>query len=318
MRNTSWAARCIGTSVIVAIGFVARAQSPAGQAVDDVRSKLHRQAEAVAQQGYRPAAAEIFDRIPAGGQRSFAVQLASGVTNAIIAACGQNCDHVEIALYDHQRQPLGRTPERKDIVALNGNPPTSGLHEVVVSVPGCHASECEIGLVVMRQGPGPQAARDAEYRRYDNRDVDGGDIATFKDVDAVQACESRCSKNAQCRAYSFDRWNHYCFLKSQIGELRLDPRSTTGVRADIPAPPSARREIKMEHHRGRAFPGPGYKTVKAGQFEMCEASCKSDGTCVAYTFKKAEGLCRLYGSAAEYMPDAGSDSGAKVQEPRQP
>jgi hypothetical protein len=38
----------------------------------------------------------------------------SGVANAIIAACGANCDHLEIALYDYQRKPLGRTPETHD------------------------------------------------------------------------------------------------------------------------------------------------------------------------------------------------------------
>src|SRR5262249_39608988 len=152
------------------------------------------------------AAAEVVDRIPTGERRSFAIQLVSGVANAIIAVCGQDCDHVEIALYDHQRQPLGRTPEKRDIVALNGNPPIGGLHELEVSVPGCRASACEVGFLVLRGEAGGQKAGATTYRRHENRDLWGGDIDTINGIEAENRCQSACSNNAQCRAYSFDKW----------------------------------------------------------------------------------------------------------------
>ena len=40
-------------------------------------------------------------------------------------------------------------------------------------------------------------------------------------------CEKLCRRDSRCRAYSYDAWNHYCFLKSALGPLRLEPRSVT-------------------------------------------------------------------------------------------
>jgi hypothetical protein len=300
----------------VATAAVSVAYAPAGaEDSENLHSKLTRQIQYLAAQKYRPASDETVVRIAAGQSSHVPVRLETGVVNAVVVACDANCDHVEVALFDYQRKPFGRSPEHQDAVALRGNPPVSGIYEAEVTVPGCHAAECEIGLMVLRQDPGAPRAEEGAYRKYENRDLNGGDIATLKNVALAESCETSCKQNPQCRAYSFDKWNRYCFLKSQIGVLRLDPRSITGVREDVPSPAMASGGITMERYRKRGFPGSGYKFATVAQYEACEAACQGEEACVAYTFKKVERVCRLFATAGEYMPEVGSDSGAKVQSP---
>jgi hypothetical protein len=130
---------------------IARSQTINPAANESIQSKLDFQVEHLKSQNYRATAPEIDDHITADKRKSFPIQLVAGVVNAIIATCGTNCDHVEISLYDYQRKLLGRSPEKQHTVILNGKPSQSGLHEVEIAVPGCHASECEVGLVVLRQ-----------------------------------------------------------------------------------------------------------------------------------------------------------------------
>jgi hypothetical protein len=158
--------------------------------------------------------------------------------------------------------------------------------------------------------PSPQSA--AAYRTYLNRDIEGYDIGILKNAD-MPGCVLACQANHQCRAFTFDKWNRYCFLKSDITVLSLNPRSITGIPGTVAAPPMSAGAIVMEHYRGRAFPGSGYRTL-TGQLDTCETACRNDPACVAYTFQKS-GTCHLFDVTGEYFPDALADSGGKVQTP---
>lgn len=295
----------------------AQAQPSTESAIDTADGRLNRAATYFLAQRFHPFGREIIKKTSASQRESFQVFLVAGVSNIVLAACSGDCGSLRAAVVDDQRDASLTAGEMTGMVAINVNPTRSGLHRLDVDLPKCR-QECEIGLIVLRQPPSQQTARAADFRSYQNRDLDGGDIAKLRDVGAENECADACRRNAQCRAYSFDKWNRYCFLKSSVSALRLDPRSITGVRGDLPAPPAASAAIRMERHRGRSFPDTGYRTVAAGQLETCEATCRNEESCVAYTFRKAGGLCRLYAVADEYMPDAGSDSGAKVQEPASP
>jgi PAN domain len=151
------------------------------------------------------------------------------------------------------------------------------------------------------------------YKTYENRDLNSNDIETLKNVD-LSSCVSKCRLDPQCRAYSFDRWNGYCFLKSRGGPLLLDPRSVTGVREDLPAQPISAAPVKMERYRGKAFPGTGYRSISVG-FDVCETTCRNEETCIAYTFHKNERKCHMFSTTGKYLTNPLADSGAKRQEP---
>ena len=165
--------------------------------------------------------------------------------------------------------------------------------------------------------PAPEAEDEAEpsgtaFRSFDNFDIEGGDFRTLRDVDAGD-CLAACRADERCRAFTFNKWNHRCFLKERLSELRLEPSSITGLRSNVPAPPRLRSEITMTPYRNRLFPGAAYATRRTDSFGTCEALCAEDPKCAVFSFLKASRECRLLARAREYVPDERADSGAKRQ-----
>jgi hypothetical protein len=85
----------------------------------------------------------------------FPIELEGGAAYAVVAACGEGCGHVEMALFDPAQSLLRRSPETSDVVIMRGPARQSGVHGIVLSVPGCRAAACPVGFVVLRQMPVP-------------------------------------------------------------------------------------------------------------------------------------------------------------------
>jgi hypothetical protein len=66
-------------------------------------------------------------------------------------SCGQDCDRVKISLYDFRQSLVTEIDGKADIAFKTIEPQYDGLYEVQVAVPGCHATECEVGLLVLHQ-----------------------------------------------------------------------------------------------------------------------------------------------------------------------
>ena len=78
--------------------------------------------------------------------------------------------------------------------------------------------------------PAPPAGEvsDRSFTAYSSRDMQGGDYHKQRGI-SLDQCENLCKRDSRCRAYSYDVWNRYCFLKSSINPLRIEPRSVTSV-----------------------------------------------------------------------------------------
>lgn len=151
------------------------------------------------------------------------------------------------------------------------------------------------------------------YRVYDNRDIVSDKVAKLRDYDQ-QACIAACRKKESCKAYTYDKWNRVCYLKSAIGDFKLNPRSSSGVREDMRMPKAPAGEITMERYPSKAFPGAGYKSVRSDGPDVCEDNCRADDACVAFTFRLDEGACHLFKTTGEYFSNQLADSGGKRQE----
>jgi hypothetical protein len=173
-------------------------------------------------------------------------------------------------------------------------------------------SERSIAAISPSTPAGSDAA--SRYVSYENRDQSGDDLAKLPNV-GLSDCVAACSKNTNCQAYSFDRWNRYCILKARPGPLRIDPRSVTGMRRDLPPATMVQKPIVMERYRGKIFRGSGYRTLPRSQFEVCESACRADQSCVAFSFDKSERSCRLFETTGVYSSDSQTDSGIKTQAP---
>src|SRR5262245_48219486 len=165
--------------------------------------------------------------------------------------------------------------------------------------------------------PSPAPARpspsvSAEFNVRDNRDPDGQDVRRINET-TVEACALACIEEARCQAYSFDKWNRVCFLKTNVVALRLDPKSTTGVRQSLGKLPGIETPARMEPYPKRFFPGDGYRSFAASSVGVCKSTCFEDLNCVAYTLRKFEKICTLFKSTGEYFRNENADSGIKTQ-----
>jgi hypothetical protein len=154
----------------------------------------------------------------------------------------------------------------------------------------------------------------AVYTTYDNRDLYGNDLRNVRGID-LSSCVSACRQESQCRAYSYDKWNRLCFLKSSAEEVRVDPRSISGLLQGMPIPRISSIPIRMERYRDKYFPGSGYRSLVSSSFEACEKACESEEACIAHSFQKTDHRCRLFDRTGEYFSNKSADSGAKRQSP---
>ncbi len=169
----------------------------------------------------------------------------------------------------------------------------------------------ELGKLLSAASASPQKL--AAYRVYDNRDIAGDGATKLRSLD-LQACVSACRKKESCKAYTFDKWNRVCYLKSTIGDFKLNPRSSSGVREDVRVPRAPSGDVTMERYPSKAFPGSGYKSVQSDGPDACEQSCRTDDACIAFTFRLDEGSCHLFKTTGEYFGNELADSGGKRQE----
>jgi hypothetical protein len=72
----------------------------------------------------------------------------------------------------------------------------------------------------------------ANYKTFDNLDIESSSVIKLKNS-GLQSCVSVCRQKENCKAYTFDKWNHVCYIKSKIGDFKLNPRSSSGIRDDV-------------------------------------------------------------------------------------
>lgn len=150
------------------------------------------------------------------------------------------------------------------------------------------------------------------YAMRDNRDAEAGDIKTLKDID-LSSCADNCSKADKCKGFSYDKWNRFCFLKSELASLRLDPKSISGIANGVSMPAGIDEQARMVAYRNKAFPGDGYTQIGGKDVKACALSCEQSLSCVAYTFLKDSNTCKLFKTTEVYSSNPRADSGVKTQ-----
>ncbi len=151
-----------------------------------------------------------------------------------------------------------------------------------------------------------------DFVSFENQDVIGTEIDRVRGLDQ-DACAARCEDNAACEAYTFDKWNGWCFMKGSVSGLRLEPKAVSGLRPWYDEPGRSDRPVKMVHYRGKQFPGKGYETHYASDADACESICEGDGHCMGYTQHINENRCETFATLGEYFSSNGAESGVKTQ-----
>src|SRR5258708_9830268 len=97
-------------------------------------------------------------------------------------------------------------------------------------------------------------------------------------------CVAACSRNADCKAYTFDKWNHACYLKATFTTLQAEPKSDSGVRKPHKRPDTAPEATRACRYPNSIFTGDVINSRPLVSVKACKDSCDGDSACVAYTF----------------------------------
>jgi peptidyl-prolyl cis-trans isomerase C len=158
----------------------------------------------------------------------------------------------------------------------------------------------------------PTRKLEGEFGTYSNSDIYGNDLRTLKNIEQ-KACSAACQASPQCQAYSYDRWNRWCFLKSAVGELAFEPGSISGVKKALPEPALSTAAVRIDRRLAKGYSGSHKRTTAVASIEQCEETCKSDKSCVGYTYAKSAKICKAFDQIEGFGPEGGAVSGRKTQ-----
>ena len=116
-----------------------------------VAQRLEREASHLVGTAFKPTDGERVAVIDKGGSEEFRVDLEANVEYAIVAACGYDCGHVEVALLNEKQEQLATSTERQAVLILSGAMPAQGTYIITVSAPGCNHIFCGVGIAIMRR-----------------------------------------------------------------------------------------------------------------------------------------------------------------------
>lgn len=167
-----------------------------------------------------------------------------------------------------------------------------------------------------REDSSPTESRQREFTSYDGYDLPGGDFGSPHQEVSYDRCQFLCAEDQQCVAFTYDRRNRWCFLKSQVTGLDSNPKAVSAVLAAL-SQPGNRQHEQRESQAERSFqtydnqdvPGGDYRTIKKVGFGDCRSACAGDTSCVAFTFNRQHRWCFLKSSASGLKADGQATSG---------
>jgi hypothetical protein len=189
---------------------------------------------------------------------------------------------------------------------------------------GTPVSESNPGITNDPRPAGVNSTNDIDqFVTRQNRDIYGADIA-FTDGkpgipgSTLDDCAARCLRSTACKAFSFDRWNGRCFLKSQIKSSLLDPPSTLAVRKPAALPSASQTSAFIEISLRKKFHDQPSRQKKVAARDACRDECMNDLNCVAFNFlrsSKEQQNCEIFNHTNGYYSDEAADIGIKRQSP---
>ena len=130
-------------------------------------------------------------------------------------------------------------------------------------------------LITPARADSGSSAKSGASRRgfvtHTNFDLEGGDLSRFQGA-SQDACERSCSETDDCVAYSYDKWNRWCFLKNGLGLMRFEPKCVIGLLKDAGEPKRATTAIIMQRYRGKEFPVMATPAGRADRWKLARRS----------------------------------------------
>jgi len=155
----------------------------------------------------------------------------------------------------------------------------------------------------------------ADFVIFPGFDLPGGDIGLVRNA-TLETCRQSCDAEETCTAYTHDRWNNLCFLKSATdasNQIYVQPKADSYIEPSFAARiRSARTNIVMKKRNNKAFFGSPYHDFGSSSFSQCASFCEEEDKCLAVNF--SDNLCEMFDHPAVYNDRLGTIIGLKHQQ----
>lgn len=130
---------------------------------------------------------------------------------------------------------------------------------------------------------------------WDRPGMDLRALTTYNEWD----CNSACSDDARCRAWTFNSAQLTCYLKEGVAPLRPGPlEAVTG---------------RPWHIKSARFDGHDLTSLTTARREQCEQACGANPQCQAYSWEVPTGFCVLKGAVGPRINSTTWQSGVVVR-----
>lgn len=155
----------------------------------------------------------------------------------------------------------------------------------------------------------------AEFVAFPGFDLPGGDIGLIRNAN-LATCKQSCDAKESCSAYTYDRWNNLCFLKSATStssRIYIQPKADSYVTPSLAARiRSARTNTTMKKRSNKAFPGSPYRDFGSSSYSQCASFCRDAEKCRGVNF--SNNVCEMFDHPEVYNDRAGTEIGIKHQQ----
>lgn len=145
------------------------------------------------------------------------------------------------------------------------------------------------------------------FRPADSYDVMGYDYATLKEVSEAQ-CVSACQDDPSCKATTYNRKAHFCFLKNNAKILVRNVDAVASIQSDIADGVVVSTFVIRS---GRDMADGDYRRLRNTNFISCYAACEVDYQCRAFAYVRKKSECWLKNQIGYVSIKNGVDLGLK-------
>ena len=148
-------------------------------------------------------------------------------------------------------------------------------------------------------------------KTLDGFDVFGFDqpLMPLKGV-ALEGCIEACNRDASCKAFTYNKPNSACFLKSYGARVVGNQNAVAGYKSEIESNLTMSPMTVLEK---TDFPGGDFKKVTKVDFESCLSQCEENSSCVAFTYVRRHKICWLKSSVSEPARNKSAISGLRIR-----
>lgn len=147
MKLKNLLATALGTTLLGVPGFTL-AQS---DYIEVIKEQLQQANDFFTSNGYSATHEPQIGQIGQGAYERITVNLASGSSYAIIAFCDQDCNDINISLYDENNNLIESDTETDDKPIVQVSPKWTGLFVIQIDMATCNNSPCYYGAAVYGQ-----------------------------------------------------------------------------------------------------------------------------------------------------------------------